>query len=101
MKVTHVLLIKRTYVGARSEVITRGIPGTRGAKKYAPTMPKRKRKAWKVARGLAGSVVKSSVAEVVEHGRDADSDGISEEDVDFIREELEEGRLAFLKDLVP
>lgn len=73
-----------------------------GTKKYAPTMPKRKRKAWKVARGLTGSVVKSSVAEVVEHGRDADSDGISEEeDVDFIKEGLEEGRLAFLKDLVP
>ena len=62
-------------------------------------MPKRKRK---VASGLRRTVAKSSTAAAVEREHDADSDGISEdEDVEFIKQGLEDGRLAFLKDLVP
>ena len=61
-------------------------------------MPKRKRK---LARKI-GTVAKSSLTGDVECGHDTDEDGyLGEDDVDFLKELEEEGRLTFLKDLAP
>lgn len=77
-------------------VIARSIPI--GTHVVEAIMPKRKRK---LARKI-GTVTKSSLTGDVEYGHDTDEDGyLGEDDVDFLKELEEEGRLTFLKDLAP